>query len=258
MRPPIRGGRIAVDPNLAWSREKQLALMVGVAVGVLLVAAGLVLAVLQALRPHDPSPARPAAAASPAAPHPEDATAVGVSPSRPGGPQPLLLPRPTRLGGAGGVNTGFPRTPEGAVAQLADLDLTVLTAMRPELARTAYQAWALPGGVGPEEWIITRNVDSFHRSFATTGAGNVTITVTPVAAQVAAIDGPDAVTGCVLLEIHARARGEGRLTYGHCEHLQWADARWQIAPGDPPTQPAAVIPGSAEAAAAGWRPWTTA
>lgn len=249
--------RDAVDPNLAWSREKLLVLAAGVGAGALLVAAGLVLAVLQALGPHDSSPAVPAAAVSSSA-RQDAGAAVGVPPTTPGAGQPLVLPRPTRLGGAGGVNTGFPRTPEGAVAQLADLDQTVLTAMRPDLARAAYQAWALPGGVGPERWVITRNVDSFHNSFAATGAGNVIITVTPVAAKVASVDGPDAVTACVLLEIRARARGEGRLTYGHCERLQWADDRWQIAPGDPPAPPAAVIPGSAEAAAAGWRPWTTA
>ena len=46
--------------------------------------------------------------------------------------------------------TGFPRTPAGALAQLAQIDTAVVQAMSLPVAREVYQAWALPGGVGAE------------------------------------------------------------------------------------------------------------
>lgn len=63
----------------------------------------------------------------------------------------LLVPAADAVGPAG-VPTGFPHTPEGAVAQLAAIEVTVLEAMSIPTAHDVHAAWSLPGGVSPAEW----------------------------------------------------------------------------------------------------------
>ena len=69
----------------------------------------------------------------------------------------LLVPAADAVGPAG-VPTGFPHTPEGAVAQLAAIEVTVLEAMSIPTAHDVHAAWSLPGGVSAAEWAMTRNV----------------------------------------------------------------------------------------------------
>src|SRR3546814_19754081 len=87
--------------------------------------------------------------------------------------------------------TGFPHTPEGAIGQLAQIDLAVLQSMSLTTATEVYNAWALPGGVRAEEWWITASVQAFLTS---TGMGAVTdprssVSLEPAAAPVKGTDG---------------------------------------------------------------------
>ena len=43
---------------------------------------------------------------------------------------------------------------------------------------------------------------------------------------------------CVLLDVQVSIRTDARMGYGHCSRMQWADGRWQIAPGSAPSCPA--------------------
>ncbi len=248
------------DPNLAWSREQLRLLLGGLTVAALVILAGLGLTLRTALLPTDPTTRTGPAGSTPTATTPSTGTVAGpvaVDPTGAGADAaPLRWEWPTVLRGPGGVASGFEHTPEGAVAQLAAIDEFVLTAMRPELARDTYRVWALPGSPEPDAWLMTRNVDSFTAALARAGYGqaHVVVQVRPVAGQLTAIDGPDQVVACVLLDVRVTVKTEARLGYGHCERLQWADGRWQIGPGQPPTPPA---PGGPAAAAAGWRPFTT-
>ena len=52
--------------------------------------------------------------------------------------------------------TGFPHTPEGAIGQLAQIDLAVLQSMSLSTAEEVYNAWALPGGVRAEDVVDHR------------------------------------------------------------------------------------------------------
>lgn len=257
----LKPNREVVDPNQQWSRGKLLALAVGVAIGFVVVVMGLVLALSQALRPPSAAPsASPlptAAGSATVVGGVRDAAAAAPLPSSAASSGELLLPQPSRLGGVGGVASGFPHTGEGAVAQLADIDLTVLSTMRPEVARSSYQAWALPGGVGADAWILTVHVEAFQDTLARAGLNNPTVTASPAAGMITATDGPDWVIACVLMDVRATLRTEARLGWGHCERMQWADGRWQIAPGVPPTQPDSVTLGAPAATAAGWRPIRT-
>jgi len=162
--------------------------------------------------------------------------------------------------GPGLVMTGFPHTPEGAIGQLAQIDVAVLQAMSLQTAQEVYLTWALPGGVGPEEWWITASVQSFLSStdMGETKDPGSQVTIEPAAALVKGTDGPDWVTACVLLKVTASYRQDGQIAFGHCERIQWVGGRWMIAPGQPPAVAPSTWPGTELANQAGWRTWFTA
>ncbi len=174
-------------------------------------------------------------------------------------PEGIAIPGGDVLGPAQ-ILTGFPRTAGGAIGQLAQIDLGALQAMSVSLAREVYRGWALPGGIGPEGWQITRSVRSFLDS-GSTGEAAVPgswVEVEPAAALVKGADGPDWVTACVLLKVTAGYRGDGQVGFGHCERMQWVGGRWMVAPGPPPAPAPSTWPGTTAANRAGWRPWITA
>ena len=155
--------------------------------------------------------------------------------------------------------TGFPHTPEGAIGQLAQIDLAVLQSMSLSTAEEVYNAWALPGGVRAEDWWITASVRAFLSS---TGMGEVkdpsaSVTLEPAAALVKGTDGPDWATVCVLMKVSATYKSEGQIAFAHCERMQWVGGRWMVAPGAPPAPAPATWPGTQLAHEAGWRTWST-
>ncbi|NHA68218.1 hypothetical protein [Phycicoccus flavus] len=176
-------------------------------------------------------------------------------------PVPLItVPAATGLGPAG-VPTGFPRTPAGALGQLAAIDATVLTAMDPETTQDVHAAWSAPGAPAVGEWVMTANVHAFTTATVSAGApaeATPVVTATPVAAQVKGVDGPDWVLACVLLRVDATLASAHSMAYGHCERTVWRAGRWQIGPGAQPAAAPSTWPGTQAAADAGWRPWTHA
>jgi hypothetical protein len=173
-------------------------------------------------------------------------------------PPAVALPTSTATGAAR-VPAGFPHTPLGAAAQLAALEVHVLTAMSLPVAIEAYNAWALPGGVGAAAWSQTRNVQSFltsARQQSNTKDTATLITVVPAGYQIKGTDGPDWLVACVLLDVHATIRDDARMGYGTCERMQWTDGRWLIAPGTPPAAAPSTWPGSDLSVKAGWQPLT--
>jgi hypothetical protein len=171
------------------------------------------------------------------------------------------------------VPSGFPRTPEGAVGQLAAIETTVLEAMSLPQTAAVHQAWALPGAVPVDRWTLTAHVRAFlvTTSTATKLPPTATVTAGPAAGLVKGTDGPGWVLACVLLEMHATITVEARMGYGHCEPMQWhpehprhpsrgsaSEGRWLIAPGPPPAAAPSTWPGSDLSRRAGWRPWSDA
>lgn len=170
----------------------------------------------------------------------------------------IVVPAATRLGPAE-VPTGFDRTTEGAVGQLAAIATTVLQSMSIERARAVHERWSAPDAPGVEEWALMVAIQAFlasasGRHIDEPGTSIVTV---PVAAQVKGSDGDDWVVACVLLDVTVTVVTEARAAYGYCERLQWTDDRWVIAPGEPPEPAPSTWPGTDLAAAAGWRTWTT-
>jgi hypothetical protein len=171
----------------------------------------------------------------------------------------IKIPTGTGVNGPAFVMTGFPHTPEGAIGQLAQIDLAVLQSMGLSTAEEVYNAWALPGGVRAEDWWITASVRAFLSS---TGMGEVkdpsaSVSLEPAAALVKGTDGPDWATVCVLMKVSATYKSEGQIAFAHCERMQWVGGRWMVAPGAPPAPAPATWPGTQLAHEAGWRTWST-
>lgn len=168
------------------------------------------------------------------------------------------------------VPTGFSHTSQGAIGQLAALSQTVLSSMSVATAHHVYDDWAMPGGVGADEWQMTANVTSFlgAAGMGPTMAPGATVSAIPSGAQVKGTDGPDWTVACVLFEVNATISSQSSIGYGTCERMQWnpntsgsdnpAGGRWMIAPGTPPMPAPNTWPGSALALKAGWLTWTTA
>jgi hypothetical protein len=174
-------------------------------------------------------------------------------------PGPVIdVPPATRTGPAG-VATGFPRTAEGAIGQLAAVEVAVLQAMSIRYTHTVYDGWAMPGGIGADGWAMTANVQAFLTAAKMTDQLDMTATVvaTPAAGQVKGVDGLDWVVACVLVEVRATITVEARMGYGHCERMQWNRGRWMIAPGPAPARAPSTWPGSERSVQAGWRTWST-
>jgi hypothetical protein len=170
----------------------------------------------------------------------------------------IIIPASTRQGPAS-VPAGFPRTPEGAVAQLAAIETTVLQGMSIAAANQVYEQWALPGGVGVAGWEITQDVQAFLTTAQMGSEKDVasSVVATPAAAQVKGADGPEWVLACVLLDMRATITADARMGYGYCERMQWRAGRWMIAPGTPPARAPSTWPGSGLSLKAGWRTWAT-
>jgi hypothetical protein len=172
---------------------------------------------------------------------------------------PTMQIPPATGAGPAGVPNGFPRTAEGAVGQLAAIGTAVLQGMSIRYTNDVYTDWALPGGVGMEQWPMTGNVQAFLDA-ARMSQENMAATViaVPAAGQVKGVDGPNWVVACVLFEVHATITVEAQMGYGYCERMQWQNSRWMIAPGAPPARPPSTWPGSELSIRAGWRTWVDA
>ena len=180
----------------------------------------------------------------------------GDQPCRPRPASPFPTPRRS---GSARVPSGFPHTSEGAIAQLASIEVVVLQAMSVPRTVEVYRAWADPAAEPAGQWRLTAAVRSFLGA-ARMGRQKdltTTVTITPAGAQVKATDGPDWVIACVLVDVRALIATEQRMAYGYCERMQWSGRRWMIAPGTPPAKAPSTWLGTELAAAAGWRTWRT-
>lgn len=260
------------EPAQPWSRARLQAVLIGlVAIAVVLVG-GVAILMASSLRPtlivDGGAPPGGGSGAPPSA-HPRDDIAAAPMPSLDPAdatrPDPALTPAPPiRLPNAveGRGPAGVPvygHSPEGAVAQLAAIDVVVLEAMDVAYSAETHQAWVMPGGPALEEWDLSLNVVAFLRGARQGSAKDAatTVTVVPAGGMVKGSDGPDWVVACVLLDVRATIAADYRMGWGHCARMQWTDGRWQIAPGTPPATAPSAWPGSKTALAAGWLTWVS-
>jgi hypothetical protein len=258
-----------------------LALLVTAALTVAVLVAGLALAVMHAVNPsgdgdetsvggaveHATGPAteavttgtatetqaRDALAARPMPAVPASASRPSPVSNRDPGP-PIVLPRATDTGPAG-VPTGFPRTPEGAIAELAAIDQTALQSGSLSGARAVIAAWAMPGGPTTTGWSGVRAMSSLLSAAGLSGGGSpqLAVVLTPLMGQIKGSVGPDFVVPCVDFELDVTLQQTARVATADCQRMVWHRDRWMIGPGDEPAQPPSVWPGTDLAIDVGYR-----
>jgi hypothetical protein len=253
--------------GLVWGRRKLLAAVAAAATLVLLLVAGLGYAVYLVVAENSTAAATVPDTASVAVRDriaAEPMLAVDSSASRSSAlsatpADRIAIPVATRTGPAD-VPAGFPHTPEGAVGQLAAIEVAVLPSMSIDYTAAVHQAWTWPGAPGVSAWPMAVNVRSFLGSADMTGEldPGATVQVHPAAAQVKGVDGPDWVLACVLLVVDAHVHVGAKMAYGYCERMQWSPPqhRWLVGPGVPAAPAPSTWPGTDSARQAGWLTWT--
>ena len=274
-------------PAPEWSRQKMLALVIGAAAAAVVLVAGLVLAIVYAAHParhtsatgtataagagHGPGPSSAAAAAAPGQSSAgggdaRDALAakamstVPESASHPGpistldpGP-PIVLPKATSTGPAG-VPTGFPHTPEGAMAQMAAIDQIALQSGSLSGSRAVITGWAQPGGPTTANWSGVKAMGTLLDAAGLSGGGSgqLAMLVTPLMGQIKGSIGPDFVIPCVDFEIDVTLTQTARGATSDCQRMVWTGERWMIGPGAEPAAAPSVWPDTDAAISVGYR-----
>ncbi|SOC48593.1 hypothetical protein SAMN05660748_1295 [Blastococcus aggregatus] len=250
-----------------WGPARLLTLLVVSALVALAVLAGLVLTVIAALTDGDSGPADSAARA--AAPvgelSREDALAAAAMPAAepqeamPGpvssrAAEVLVLPRATDVGPAG-VATGFPPTPEGALAQLASIDVAAMQSGSMYGVREVISRWAAAGGPTAENWSGVTGMASLLSGAGLSGAGSpqLAIVVRPVMGLIKGTVGPKFAVVCVDLEFTVTLERTARMAVADCQRMTWVADRWLIGPGAEPAPAPSIWPGTDAAIDAGWR-----
>jgi len=179
----------------ACPKRRALALILGATGLLVLLATGITLSLAALLHPTshaDPqTPRIPIIPIEPAAPQPispEIAAARDALAARPMpdtgtggayGPQistrdpgtPINLPPGTQIGAFGAV-TGYPHTPQGALAQLAAIDVAAFRSASMPGVRAVIRSWAAPGGPTPQAWSGVKAMASLLESIDVPGSGS--------------------------------------------------------------------------------------
>jgi hypothetical protein len=258
-------------PARPWARGRLLLLLGTIATAAVVVVAGLGLLVYTSLTtPLPPKTVTSSASASPGGQALRDTLAaapmlaVADADTRGGVPAAtpapgIVLPDSTLIGPAR-VPSGFPHTPQGAVGQLAAIEIAVLSQMSVAGTGEVYRWWAAPDAPVLEQWPLLRHVQSFLTGARMGSVKDPTtiIRLDAAAGQVKATDGPDWTIACVLLDATVTIRTQARAGFGYCERMQWdpAGQRWLIGSGTPPAIAPSTWPGTQLAEQAGWLTWT--
>jgi hypothetical protein len=171
----------------------------------------------------------------------------------------IRLPRATELGVAG-VPTGFPQTPEGALAQLAAIDQAALSSASLPDAQAVAEEWIADGGPTAEEWSVVSAVQELLVASGQAGKGSaLNVVVEPTMGAFRLEDslsathaGAGVVTPCVDFVVSVTTTATDQIAAADCQRMVWDGTRWVIAPGAEEEPPESLWPGSPESAKAGW------
>lgn len=171
------------------------------------------------------------------------------------GGAPLLIPAATVTTGA--VPTGFPRTPEGALAQLKALNEAGMVGMDPATYTTAYTAIAEPGAPDPATTTLARVAAESRRKGGLPDTGPVAALTSSYQVGAGLIKGStddgSFVVPCTLGVLSVvTTTASVRIGIGDCQAMRWIDGQWRISPTTAPTLAPATWPGTTEARTAGY------
>ena len=172
----------------------------------------------------------------------------------------IEIPPPMEVGDVG-VATGYPHTPQGALAQLAAIDSTALSSASVPVAQDVITKWAAPGGPTPETWSGVQGVATLLGSagLSADAQNSITISVEPKMGFIKGTVGPDFVVPCLDLIITATLPGAQpqQVAAADCQRMVWQGdsngGRWVIGPGDEPAPAPSLWPGSQASFDAGYQ-----
>ena len=174
----------------------------------------------------------------------------------------IVLPVASGTGPVG-ISTGFPRTPQGALAQLVAVDVDVLNTTTLDHAREVIGSWAAAGGPTAQSWSAVKALASFHSAAGLSGgsAPGLAMRATPMMGLVKATDGPDWAVVCVDFELDATMARTARVAVADCQRMTWQtdpvtaanNGRWVVAAGAEPAPAPSIWPGTDAAIDAGYR-----
>lgn len=244
-----------IDPQTEWTRRRLQILLAGGAAVVLAVLVGGVWAAASIVTggPDDNGDSSVAARQSAhdqlASRHLPDAPLEAAQPGSlsSGETSTLEIPAPMEVGEVG-VATGFPHTPEGALAQLAAIDSTALASASVRVAQDVITKWAAPGGPTAKSWTGVQAVAALLESagMSSDAQNSITITADPKMGFIKGTVGDDFVIPCIDFIVTATI-GAGqpqRVAAADCQRMVWQDGRWMIGPGEEPAPAPALWPGS--------------
>jgi hypothetical protein len=177
--------------------------------------------------------------------------------TRSAGP-PISLPTPSRQAGQW-IPGGYPRSAEGALAQLVALNQAGLSGGDPSTYDRAYAQSALPGapsadGAGLHVLLREFRTAAGLAAGAMTDGLTVRYEITHGLIKGSADDGRY-VVACTLGQFSVDYRGEGTAVgVGDCQALRWTGADWRISPGPRAAYAPSAWPGTDESVDAGYRP----
>jgi hypothetical protein len=250
--------RIAVARMLSgpdeWSRRRlQVLLAVAVAV-IAAVVIGIVWSVIELVR-GDHGSARAENAESAAAEQAWGDSAVdGAQPgalSR-GSTGVIHIPQPRSLGQAQ-VATGFPKSTEGALAQLIAIDRRAIESGSVVTAQDVIAAWAAPGGPTRDSWSGVAAVQSLLEFAGLPANGSTELAIQLEPAMGLLQDETPTVCVDFVLSVTVRGGEPARIAVADCQRMTWTGDRWVIAAGDEATTTPSLWPGSQASYDAGYQ-----
>ncbi len=251
------------DPDTEWTRLRLQVLLGAAVVLVLAMAVGGVWSVVSMLT--GSSPNNGAGSDSAKSAHDRladkqlpDAPLEAAQPGSlsPGETGTLEIPAPMEVGEAG-VASGYPHTPEGALAQLAAIDTTALSSASVRVAQDVITYWAAPGGPTAESWSGVQGLAALLESagMSSDAQNTITIAMEPKMGFIKGTVGDDFVIPCIDFIITATtAAGQPQqVAAADCQRMVWQEGRWVIGPGDEPAPAPSLWPGSQASFDAGYQ-----
>lgn len=265
-RPDARTPLVRAPAPGAWNRRRlQLLLALGISVVLAVVAAG-VWSVASVLRGDEQTQRGETPWAAGERLSPEDRLAAspmtratlrqaqgGVLSST--SSSAVVLPGPGAAGDVG-VIAGFPATPEGALAQLIEIDRRALESTSVVTAQQVIRAWAAPGGPTPQTWSGVRAMAQMLTAagLPADGSEDLRVTLRPAMGLIKGSVG-DVVVSCVdfVMTVTATGASPQRVAVADCQRMTWDGDRWLIGAGDEPAPPPSIWPGTDASYDAGYR-----
>ncbi|MFJ2758764.1 hypothetical protein ACIO3S_24410 [Nocardioides sp. NPDC087217] len=269
---PSRLRASVVDPQTEWTRRRLQALLVGGLALVLALLVGGIWSIVMLLQEPDSGPADGGEPGGAAAADTADArdelaertlSASTLDEAKPGALSTgttgtIRLPVPTGMGPAG-VLTGYPATPEGALAQLAAIDQAALSSLRVAGAQAVIKEWAASGGPTTESWSGVKAVAGFLSSagVGADGADRLVLNVTPSMGLIKGTVGDDFVVPCLNMVVEVTDttanRAPVQVAVADCQRMVWSEDRWIIGPGQEPAEAPSLWPGTQASYDAGYQ-----